>query len=127
MDVDTSDIERLEDTISRLGDMAEETVNKILHGEGAEMVKKDLTRFVPVSQKSKVHAKSSDPWNIKDINLGLQVKTRLKFHYLVFPDEGRGIRNPVKQDFTGQGLEKAQPSLIQELQQKIIQEIEGVF
>lgn len=124
VELNAEDLERLRERISELGDTAEDTVNEVLHNEGADTVKRDLTTYLPVSQKNKVHAKTSNPWRTTNINLGLDITTAGKFGYLIFPDEGRGIRNPVKQDFTGKGLKTAQPKLVEDLQSKIIEKLE---
>lgn len=123
MELDASEMEQFRERISQLGDDAERTVNEVLHGDGAELVKKDLTVYLPVSKKSKAHAKTSNPWTTKPLNLGLDITTKSKFGYLIFPDEGRGKRNPVEQDFTGKGLKSSQTKLVENLQNKITEKL----
>lgn len=134
IEVDFSDVEILEERISKLGDDAETTVNEILHGMGVETVTKDVTDLLPVSSRQKKHAKHSKPFTHTPQNLGFIFKTRggasknkTSFGYLVFPDEGRGPRNPLEQDFTGRGIDRAKPKIIDELTEVITKKLqEGI-
>src|SRR5690554_4245347 len=132
--IDFSEVELLEQKLSKLGDDAESTVNEILHGMGVETVTRDVTNLLPVSSRDKKHAKYSNPFTHEPENLGFVFKTRggaaknkTSFGYLIFPDEGRGPRNPREQDFTGRGIEQAKPKIIDELREVITRKIqEGI-
>lgn len=134
LEIDSRDLERLEQNLSKLGDEAEPTVNEILHGMGVETVTRDVTNLLPVSSRNKKHAKFSKPFTHDPENLGFIFKTKggaaknkTSWGYLVFPDEGRGPRNPVEQDFTGRGIDKAKPKIIDELTEVITKKLqEGI-
>lgn len=87
---------------------AEEAINKALHGEGVKEMIQSIVSFTPVSKLSKEHAKYSDPYKFNTKNLGFIIETKPKYGYLIFPDEGRGIRNKVRQEFTKRGAETSQ-------------------
>lgn len=134
VEIDSRDVERLEKNLSKLGDEAESTVNNVLHDFGVNTVKKDVTVLLPVSVRNKKHAKFSDPFTHEPENLGFIFKTKggaaknkTSWGYLVFPDEGRGPRNPVEQDFTGRGVNTARPKIIDELAESIVRKIEEVL
>lgn len=131
IEVDFSDVEILEEKLSKLGDDAEPTVNEVLHGMGVDTVTRDVTDLLPVSSRKKKHAKHSRPFTHEPQNLGFIFKTRggaaknkTSFGYLVFPDEGRGPRNPVEQDFTGRGIDRAKPKIINELTEVITRKLQ---
>lgn len=134
MEIDSRDLDRIEESLSKLGDQAETEVNDLLHGVGVDTVTKDVTDLLPVSSKNKKHAKFSKPFTHDPQNLGFIFRTRggaaknkTSFGYLVFPDEGRGPRNPVEQDFTGKGINKAKPKILTELTEVITRKIqEGI-
>lgn len=131
INVDFGEVEILEEKLSRLGEDAETTVNEILHGMGVETVTKDVTNLLPVSSRNKKHAKFSKPFTHDPQNLGFIFKTRggaaknkTSFGYLIFPDEGRGPRNRVEQDFTGRGINKAKPKILTELTEVITRKLQ---
>lgn len=134
-EIEAEDLEKLEEKLSKLGDESEPIVNEVLHGMGVETVTKDVTDLLPVSSRSKKHAKFSKPFTHDPVNLGFIFKTRggaaknkRSFGYLVFPDEGRGPRNPVEQDFTGRGINRAKPKIINELTEVITKKLqEGIL
>lgn len=134
-EIEAEDLEKLEEKLSKLGDESEPIVNEVLHGMGVETVTKDVTDLLPVSSRNKKHAKFSKPFTHDPVNLGFIFKTRggaaknkRSFGYLVFPDEGRGPRNPEEQDFTGRGINRAKPKIINELTEVITKKLqEGIL
>lgn len=131
IEIDFKEVEQLEANLAKLGDEAEGTVNELLYKMGVETVTKDVTDLLPVSSRNKKHAKYSKPFTHEPLNLGFIFKTKggaannkTSFGYLVFPDEGRGPRNPRKQDFTGRGIDRAKPKIIDELTNVITKKIQ---
>ena len=124
------DIERLKEMISQLGDTAEQSVNDAIHGEGAKIATTDITKFIPVGARKNKHARFSEPFKTLELNLGIEITTmggKKGFGYLIFPDEGKGKRNRVAQDFTGKGLKIAKPKVIEEIQKQVIEKIKGAM
>lgn len=130
MNLDTRQMQRLEESIRALPGKSEKVINEVLHSKGVNFVKEEITNLLPVSKKSKKHAKSSNPFTKNKFNLGFLVKAKGgaaknkgSFGYLVFPNEGRGPHNPREQRFMEKGLEKATPKTINEVQTKLIEKI----
>ena len=134
LELTSEEFEQLERKIASLGDEAENTVNSIVHDFGFETMNKDIIDVLPKSERNKRHAKTSKPFKIEKENLGFTIKTKGgaankkgSFGYLVFPDEGRGSKNKIAQDFSGKGSEKAKPKIIEELEKSIIKKLQEVI
>lgn len=135
-ELDYEQIKKLEETIKALPGKSEKTINEVLHSKGVEVAKGDITNLLPVSkykngkERNKRHAKYSQPFNDFKFNLGFVVEVKGKtsipssFGYLFFPECGFGKHNPVAQDFMENGLEKATPKILDEVQKGLIEEIE---
>ena len=114
--------EELTQAMERVPDRAEEEINKVLHGEGSKLVMQNIINFMPVSKGGGRHAKSSDPLKVEELNLGFTTyakggaaNARGSFGYLIFPNDGRGPRNPVAQNFFEKGLEASEPKIMEML------------
>lgn len=119
--VDYKDIELLEERMSRLPNVMEGVVNKVLHSDGIRIATEEVTRLIPVATKPGrlPHARHVDWSKSEEDNLGFTVKSKggaasnkYSYGYLVFPDEGRGSSNPVAQEFLDSGLNNAVPKII---------------
>jgi len=104
--------------MQRTSEKAESEINKVLHSQGGKEVSQSIIGFMPISDRNKKHAKTSNSLRQKDINLGFQIlarggaaKNKNSFGYLVFPNEGRGRSNPVAQSFFETGLESKETYL----------------
>lgn len=121
----SEDLKALEEKMRQLPNIAEDEINKVLHNETAEKVPKTIQEFINISKKKKgTHAKLGRPFKTEPFNLGFFIKTYPKFGYLVFPDEGRGKRNKVAQDFTGKGTKKETPKVVDRLLEVLTKRIE---
>ncbi|HZK23810.1 MAG TPA: hypothetical protein VFC74_00280 [Oscillospiraceae bacterium] len=119
------DLKRLEEKIGRLQEQAEEEINKILHTETVRDVSNSIQQLINVSKKKKgTHAKHGKPFKTEPFNLGFFIRNYPSYGYLVFPDEGRGIRNQIKQDFTGRGIERERPRVVDRLLEVLTKRIE---
>lgn len=113
---------RLEEAMAKIGAESEDLVNAVLETKGTKLMIQKIIEFMPQSKKNKRHARQSNPLRHKMFNLGFETKTKggaaknkNSFGYLVFPDEGRGPRNPVAQKFVDKGAESANELILQEL------------
>lgn len=129
--VEFDDLTRLHDRIRQFPSRAEKAVNKAMHSEGIKVVTEEMTNLIPVSKRKKKHAKDSRWYKHETGNLEFVVKSRGgaankkgSFGYLVFPDEGRGTKNPVAQDFSGRSLQKSIPKVLQKIHGALDQLIE---
>lgn len=130
-EVDSKDIERLEQKIAKLPNRMEKEINNVLHTDGVKILAEEVTNELPVSTwrgmiRPKNHARLSKWWKPELENLGFVVKTKGgaasnkgSFGYLVFPDQGRGPFNPVEQRFSEHGLRKATPKIMEKLTKRI--------
>lgn len=139
--LDFKNIVKFEEKLRMLPQKAEYEVNNYLWSNAGDILEKEVYRRMPRSKYQhytkgapKTHAKDSESLEIIRYNLGVKVQTKLKprskdFGYLIFPDEGRGIRQKKKgsQEFFGKSLEskedKITDGLIDHLNKKIEEEL----
>lgn len=115
-ELNSNDLQRLEEKIKQLPNVAEDEINKVLHKESADNVSKSIQQLINISSKRKgTHARLGKPFRTEPFNLGFFVRTYPRYGYLVFPDEGIGIRNLITQDFTGRGIERERPKVVNRL------------
>lgn len=112
--------EELIQAMEKVPKRSEELINKALHSSGGKEVSMAIVGFMPRSDRNKKHAKDSNPLKQEDINLGFRIfakggaaKNKGSFGYLVFPNEGRGRKNPIAQEFFQEGLESRLDKLTQ--------------
>lgn len=129
-EIDYSEVDALQEKFKLIPENVENIINSYLHVEGAKKVADEITPFIRVSRKNKRHAKLSKWWRIKPENLGFTIvarggaaKNKGSFGYLVFPNQGRGPRNPQEQRFFERGLERAAPKVLADLNEKIEKKI----
>ncbi|WP_235852013.1 hypothetical protein [Niallia nealsonii] len=134
--IDFGDFVELEQNMARLPGKSENLMNEFFHSEGIEMATKDITELIPISKgrksaRNKKHAKTSDWSKSETFNLGFIIKSKGgaakkkgSFGYLVFPDQGRGPHNLVKQDFMLEGLNNSINKIVEKLNLKLVQAIE---
>lgn len=139
-ELDYQQLRELENRIRQIPNQSEEIINETLHTSGIEIVRREVTRLIPVSRRSKntqwyrshgstKHARDAD-WSISQKeNLGFVIKSkggaankRGSFGYLVFPDEGRG---QPEQSFTERATGIAVPQILEKLHGNLIENIGG--
>lgn len=135
-----NDILKLQEKLKLLPLKAEYEVNNYLWSEAGSILEKEVYTRMPRSEykhskgKPKMHAKDTESLDIIRYNLGVKIQTKIKpkskdFGYLIFPDEGRGIKQKRKgsQEFFRKALdsksEKIVDGLITHLNKKIEEEI----
>lgn len=143
LSVDYKELVKLEEKMKLLPKSAEYEVNNYLWSEAGSIFEKEVYARMPRSHykhysknKPKTHAKDTESLEIIRYNLGVKIQTKLKprskdFGYLIFPDEGRGIRQKKKgqQNFFGKSLESKEKQvtdgLTEHLNKKIKEKIEN--
>lgn len=121
----SEDLKRLEKALVQLPNKGEQEINKVLHTESEEKVSKSIQELINISAKKKgTHARLGQPFKTEHFNLGFFIRTYPSYGYLVFPDEGIGKRNPVRQDFTGRGIERERPKVVDRLMEVLTRRIE---
>jgi len=98
--------------MQKVPERTEELINKALHSSGGKEVSMAIIGFMPKSSRNKKHAKESNSLKQDDLNLGFRIyprggaaRNKGSFGYLVFPNDGRGVKNPIAQGFFEKGLE----------------------
>lgn len=139
INLDYSKSIELEQKLKLLPGKAEYEVNNFLWSEAGNILEKEVYDKMPRSQykkygKPKTHAKDSESLEIIRYNLGVKIQTKIKpkskdFGYLIFPNEGRGIKQKNKgaQEFFDKTLENKSDEitngLIKHLDKKIEEEL----
>lgn len=120
--------------MTKIPNKSEEIINRALENQGVRMVVEEITRLIKTGARPGRHANQSKWEKVENFNLGFDVKSKGgaaknkgSFGYLVFPDQGRGPRNPLEQRFTERGLEAAEPRVIEVLAKDIEKGIQEVM
>ena len=135
--INYEDIIKLEEKFKKLPNTAEYEINDYLWSEAGEILQKEVYSKMPRSKykhyskkQPKTHAKNSESLEIVRYNLGVKVQTKTKprskdFGYLIFPDEGRGIRQRRKgsQEFFSKSLESKSKDVIEGLSKHLDKKI----
>lgn len=138
LDVDYSQSLELEQKLKLLPGKAEYETNNYLWSKAGNILEKGVYDQMPRSKykkygQPKSHAKDTESLEIVRYNLGVKVQTKIKpkskdFGYLIFPNEGRGIKQKNKgaQEFFDKTLESKSGEitngLLDHLDKKIIEE-----
>ena len=120
--LDAGDFDILRQAIADYGGDAEKAINDVLHEEAGPLIYEEINPLInPSNRAFKGHSKSAkdSPWPIYDTsaNLAVTVKTKSKWGYLYFPDDGSNVSNPKRrasgnQRFFERGGEKATPKVV---------------
>lgn len=130
----------LENKLKALPNKAEYETNNYLWSKAGNILEKGVYERMPRSKyrhsknMPKSHAKDTESLEIVRYNLGVKIQTKVKpkskdFGYLIFPNEGRGIRqkNKGSQEFFEKTLESKSDEitngLLNHLDKKIEEEI----
>lgn len=128
--VDAEKSEKLQELLKKLPNQAEDLINDYLESKGSKNMMESIIGFIPVSRRNKKHAKSSKPFKATMHNLGFNIETKGgaaknkgSFGYLVYPNEGRGPKNPIAQEFVERGMEKENDRIIQDLEEILTEKL----
>jgi len=133
-ELDVKDWEDFNARLQLLMGKSEDVINDALLYDGVQIMTDDVTRFIPRSRRSKGHARDEDWSKAITYNLGFTViskggaaSNKNSFGYLIFPDEGRGVKNNHAHDFSGKGSAVATPKIMDILNIAISKAIEEVI
>lgn len=112
-----NDIHKLATKISRMGENTEAIINNYLRTRAPEKIIPSIIGLIPVSERKKKHAKTSDPLKHQNFNLSVVVKEKQKTTpYLHFPNDGTGTsEGKTPKEFMEKGLEKVKDSMINDM------------
>lgn len=129
--LDYSDMERIKNSILRCGETSEEVINNYLHNVAGEKITKSITRFIPVSNRDKVHAKHSNWSEQANYNLAVNISNSLKgkrgtsFYYLYYVVTGTGTsKKNGPNDFMKKGLEQEYKNVVDGIVNELDKNIE---
>lgn len=135
------DIEALEKKFKLLPNTAEFEINNYMWSEASKILEKEVYKRMPLSKYEhftkgapKTHAKQSESLEQVRYQLGIKIQTKIRprskdFGYLIFPDEGRGIRQRKKgkQEFFNKALESENSKITKGLTSHLNKKIEEVL
>lgn len=126
IELKADEFDRVLKAIEKFPGNAEQAINGVLHGTGAELIQERIRKYMPVSDKKKgSHAVDSGSLTSKDSNLAVTVKTTYKYHYLYFPDDGTNTRRHVgNQQFFLRGAEDTSGEIVDLITEKLTQSFE---
>lgn len=115
--LEATEFERLEQVMKNFPDVAEKTINEVLHNEGSQLIQESIKNLVPVSGRNwkgkKASAKTGNSLTDVKENLSITVKTTKNYQYLYFPDDGTNTRRHAgNQQFFLKGAEEQQNTII---------------
>ena len=127
--IEQEDLDRLSAAMERLGAGAGQTVDAVLHGEGAERIRAEIMRLLPQSGRSwpgkAPAAARSQPFTQANGSLSVTVKTKYRYHYLYFPDDGSNtVRHRGGQHFMLGGAENSRERIIDACIRRLIEKFE---
>ena len=128
-EIDYKELDDLTELMVRALD-SEQTINKVLHESGSELIKEGIQKILPSSGRiwsgKKSPASTSQPFTQENGNLSVTVKTKPAYHYLYFPDDGSTTKHHQgNQQFMLRGAQSRQTQIVDEITEKLIQQIEG--
>lgn len=118
---DCSDFERLERRMAEYGPGSGQAIDRVLHGDGAQLIKRAIpARIHPSGRKwpGKAASISGNPGggsrlSQDDASLQVTVAARGRLGYLYFPDDGASTRKHAgDQQFMLRGAEDAQSDIL---------------
>lgn len=124
--LNADEFDRVLKAIEKFPGNAEQTINGVLHGTGAELIQERIRKYMPVSDKKKgVHAVDSASLTSIGSNLAVTTKSTKKFNYLYFPDDGTNTRKHVgNQQFFLRGAEDSSGEIVDIITEKLTQTFE---
>lgn len=131
-ELDSRDAEKIIEKVIKFSDgrEAEEIINQFLWREGGELISNEIRNILPVSGRTwagkEPAAKSVDPF-LKDTskNLQVRIRTKGKYHYLYFPDDGSDtIHHVGNQQFMFDGASRKAEEISEKIVDKLVKRLE---
>lgn len=119
--IDISKQEKLVQSLEQMPTKSEKIINETLESYGKNKLIDSIKELIPISKRDKKHARESNPFKTEMINLGIDIKFKKDFRYLIFPDLGIGKHNLVSQNFTSKGMDNAHDDILNKLLEKLIE------
>nr|WP_259545001.1 hypothetical protein [Heyndrickxia oleronia] len=122
--IDFTDVDKLIENMSKIPNRSEEVINKSLQTKGAPLAMSDIQVDIPISPFVKRHAHSNKALNVTFANLQFTIRPKRQFEYIKYPDLAIGTsKNNAPKQFMKKGLQKAEPKIVKDLTDSVIEEI----
>lgn len=123
------DVERIREAIVRCGVSGEGAINDYLHNTAGEMIAQSITKFIPRSDRKKVHARDSKWYAQSNFNLAVGISNSQRgknsAYYLYYVATGTGTsKKNGPNDFMEKGLEKEYDNVVNGVIQKLLENID---
>lgn len=112
MNINITEMDKLQKAMQNFQGNVEETVNDVLHNYAGPILEEEVMRLMPASKriwkgKKKAASKTKSLMIVKE-NLAVVVKPKKAYQYLYFPDDGSNTQRHVgnKQFFKRSGENK---------------------
>lgn len=117
---DAGEIDELAQMMEEYGDSAQRVIDEVLHGEGAEEIKLQIARILPVSgrrwrgKRSPASSAMPGAFDQDDDMLAVTIAARGNYSYLYFPDDGSNtVKHAGNQQFMKRGAENATSRIVE--------------
>lgn len=108
--------------MQNFGEGAGQAVDEVLHNEGGKLIHDEIMLLLPQSHRKPwkgkaTAAKRTQPFTQENDSLSVTIRTKNKYHYLYFPDDGTNTKNHVgykgkPREFMKKGGENVMPDII---------------
>lgn len=124
--LDASELDEFQKIMDDYGSVGLQTINDVLHGEGAQVIQDKIQNLLPSSgrtwKRKKAPARSAQPFTHEDGMLSVTTVSRGIYHYLYFPDDGSNTkRHAGNQQFMQRGAEDAASDIIELCMGKLLE------
>lgn len=128
-ELDAKQIDRLATAMEEYAGHAGQIVNDVLHNEGGQLIHDEIKRLMPVSGKDwkgkAPAAKKAKSLQIDKGTLSVTVRSKSKWNYLYFPDDGSNTRRHVgNQQFFKRGGENKQEEIVDRCIGRLVSDFE---
>lgn len=127
---EAGEVDELQARMKSFGAGAGQVVDGVLHGEGAQEIKREIKPLIHASGRTwpgkRSSATSANPFTQENGQLSVTIVSRGAYHYLYFPDDGSNtVRHVGNQQFMMRGAENASERIIDLCTEKLIDKLEG--
>ena len=128
---DASAIDPICDAMAAVGEESGDIIDEVLHGEGAEEIKRKIVPLIPSSGRTwkgkGAPASSAMPgrFSVDKGQLSVTIAARGKYGYLYFPDDGSNTaKHAGNLQFMMHGAEAAEPKVIELCVGKLLEKLQ---
>ncbi len=111
-------LDELINAVENDAEAAEIAITNYLATDGQRLIKSSIENLIPVSNRQKKHAKTSNPLQHDTYNMSVVIYPKKPFYYLYYVDQAQGTsRGKQPADFMERGLEQVVEPLFNDMLQ----------